>query len=308
MESPEKALEAYRAGELDVITNADFSPVLLKLLAPYEDFRKTTFAAVNLYELNLSRAEFQDRRVRQALSMAIDRERLTEGELEGTTRPALSFMPFSDEPRRKLVQDRERAGDLLEEAGYPGGENFPPIRLVVNRNDTQQRIARSVAAMWKEALNVNTEIIVTESADIQKVRDAGDYDVIRRGVVLATPNESANIRAIFGPNRSFDAPQNDGSAAGRTSESTQFLARNSNSAPGRGEPSGSIVQPGLIQSITTEDDALLEIHAIPLYFPSSYSLIKPYVMGFDINSLDYPLLIDVSIDETWQPSSVRSES
>ena len=38
-----------------------------------------------------------------------------------------------------------------------------------------------------------------------------------------------------------------------------------------------------------------ELDAIPLYFPTSYSLVKSYVQGFDINALDAPHLKDVRI-------------
>jgi len=45
-----------------------------------------------------------------------------------------------------------------------------------------------------------------------------------------------------------------------------------------------------------------------LYFPTSYSLVKPYVRGFEMNGLDAPSLRDVSIDNTWQPKAAGGES
>ena len=48
-------------------------------------------------------------------------------------------------------------------------------------------------------------------------------------------------------------------------------------------------------------DVIFELNAIPLYFPTSYSLVKPYVRGFDSNAFDAPLLQNVSIDMLWQP-------
>jgi hypothetical protein len=50
-----------------------------------------------------------------------------------------------------------------------------------------------------------------------------------------------------------------------------------------------------------EAEALYQLRGIPLYFPISYSLVKPYVRGFDVNSLDAPSLKDVTIDSGWQP-------
>ena len=46
--------------------------------------------------------------------------------------------------------------------------------------------------------------------------------------------------------------------------------------------------------------ALKELPAIPIYFASSYALVKPYVVGFDTNLLDAPSLKHVRIDTSWQ--------
>ena len=50
----------------------------------------------------------------------------------------------------------------------------------------------------------------------------------------------------------------------------------------------------------SEEQALRELPAIPIYFASSYSLVKPYVVGFDANLLDAPSLKHVRINTSWQ--------
>jgi oligopeptide transport system substrate-binding protein len=287
----EDALLAYRAGELDAVTNANFEPLALKLLEPYEDFRKGSFAALNYYKINTGSYPFGDRRVRQALAIAIERERLTEGELEGSTRPASSFLPFANGSHKKLVQDKDRARDLLDEAGFPEGDQFPVVRLVVNRNDTQQRIARSVAKMWKQNLNVETEIIVRDAAEIASTLETGDYDLARRGIVLPTADESVGLSALFGIREGRNSVDGDPSPSPTASPT-----------PGNSD----VTDDGTIDAsdMFTEDFALFEMEAIPLYFPTSYSLVKPYVIGFDMNVLDAPLLRGVRIDSNWQPVTV----
>lgn len=60
--------------------------------------------------------------------------------------------------------------------------------------------------------------------------------------------------------------------------------------------------------ILTDEDAMRELSVIPLYFPTSYSLVKSYVQGFEINALDAPSLKDVRIDTDWQPKKPKVES
>jgi len=288
-DNADDALEAYRSGKVDVVSNTEFEPLALKLLAPYQDFRKATHGAVNLYEFNRTRAPFSDRRVREALAISIERERLTEGEMEGATRPAFRFLPFGGQSTPELTQDVSRAKALLDAAGYPNGENFPTVRLVVNRNDTQQRIARAVSRMWKQNLGINAEIIVRETAEMAAVRQAGDFDVIRRGIVFPTSDTNSNLELLF-------------SGSGqRTSASPK---KQPSPGPGADADLDSDEPPGLIgepRGIPTEAEALYQFSAIPLYFPASYILVKPYVQGFEPNGLDIILAKDIDIDNNWQP-------
>ena len=293
-ENAEQALAAYKSGDIDAVTNADFEPLALKLLEPFEDFRRRTHAAVNFYEVNHEKSPFDDRRVREALAISIERERLTEGEMEGFTQPALSFLPFSANAEAKIVQDKERARDLLEEAGFPGGKDFPTVRLVVNRNDTQQRVARAVARMWKQNLNLETEIVVKENAELEDARTAGDFDLIRRGAVFPTADELMSILLILKP------PQHPAEKAVTRSGEIGVEARDPQTSGEQKVEQRST--PAESPDVTmSEANAIYELWAIPLYFPTSYSLVRPYVSGFEMNSLDAPSLSDVSIDSDWQP-------
>lgn len=309
--SAEQALEAYRNGNVDIVTNAAFEPVAVKVLTPFEDFRRTAHNALNFYEINVDRPPFNDRRVRHALALAIDREKLTEGDLQGTTQPAYSFSPLRMRRDDSLSLDVKKAQDLLDKAGYPNGYGFPPVRLVINRNDIQQRVAGSVVRMWKQNLNLEAEIVVKEPSEMEDVRRTGDYDLLRRGVVLPTNNELVGLTAVHGEPRPTPqgetqpvTPRTD--AAGRSSaESLPESNTASSVLPG-------IEDEDMIEAFRelTDDTetALFELRAIPLYFPTSYSLIKPYVIGFELNSLDAPSLNEVSIDNDWQLKKAVRES
>ncbi len=314
-DTAEAALDAYKKGEIDAVTNADFEPLVLKLLSPYEDFRQTTHSALNFYEFNARNAPFSDRRVREAMAIAIDRDRLTDVELEGSTQPATVFLPLGSDHTAKLTLDVERARLLLEKAGYANGQGFPSIRLVINRNDTQQRVARTVARMWKQNLNLDTQIVVKETSEIAAVKSSGEFDVIRRGVVLPTADEMVNLTAVLGT-----AVKNSDLAA-KEARPVEFPSgthnepapplnkKNEKGGPSDAETTSEtgLKEPPAIK-LLTEDDAIYEINAIPLYFPMSYSLVKPYVKGFEINGFDAVSLNDVTIDSSWQLKSPRRES
>ena len=311
-ENAEKALEAYRNGSVDAVTNAQFEPLALKLLTPFEDFERTTHSALNFYEFNKYNLPFQDRRVREALAISIERERLTDDDLDGASRPAYSFSPFDEKTKLKLTEDNDKAKNLLSEAGFPNGENFPTIKLLVNRNNIQQRIARSVARMWKKNLNVETQITVKESSEVETLKNTPEFDLIRRGVVLPTTDEMVNMMTIFSSdinseNLSLNESDivNENQPVENLKKENKLLDPNKSSTIQErlnGEKSALQTQGNFAdKQILTELEALYDFPAIPLYFPTSYLLVKPYVMGFATNNLDAPSLKDVRIDNNWQP-------
>ena len=295
-ENAETALQSYRKGDVDAVTNVDFAPLALKLLEPYDDFHRTIHSALNFYEFNLEKAPFNDRRVREALAIAIERTRLTEGTTEGATKPALNFLPFSD-GKDKLTEDIKQAKQLLEEAGFPNGENFPEIKLVVNRNDIQQRIAKSIKQMWEQNLNLKTSIIVKENNEIDAIVKAGDFDILRRGEVFPTSDETANLLAIFPPKNEAETVVEEVAEVGTTNENSQI----GNIAPEDNKNLQLLQVTETEQVILTEEQAIKELPAIPLYFPTTYSLVKPYIKGFEMNIIDAPSLKNVKIDNDWQP-------
>jgi oligopeptide transport system substrate-binding protein len=297
----ESALAAYRAGEVDAVSNAAFEPLAIKLLTPYEDFRRSTYGALTYYSFNTSHAPFDDVRVREALALAIDRERISDDELGGATEPAKRFLPEIEPNSQKpvvgkselLEKDNVRAKELFDEAGFPEGRGFPKIRLLINRNDQQRVVAQSIAAMWRSVLNVETEIIGKTWDDYEAAIRAGDFDVVRRGIVMQTTDELTNIRMLF--QVGFHSPAQVTTAGeDATSKSTPEASSNKLSAV-------KAKTLRVIPPIETESQALKDLSAMPIYFASSYALVKPYVEGFDSNVLDAPSLKTVRINPGWKP-------
>lgn len=289
MPTAETALQAYRGGKLDVVTNANFEPLALKILAPYEDFRTSVHSALNFYEFNVTAAPFSDRRVRLAMAISIDREKLAYAELAGSVEPAYSFLPLSGSKEARYEYNVDAAKSSLAAAGFPDGKDFPTVRLVVNRNNVQQRIANAVAKMWKSELNINTEIIVKDASEMRSLRESGDYHLIRRGVVIPSPSEAAGLTLIF--DRFSDPLNTNEPAPASLAEPATPLSANRNTITPTPTPA--------VGNLITERSAIYDVHAIPLYFPRSYALVQPYVRGFDLNGIDSPNIVSLSIDSPW---------
>jgi hypothetical protein len=120
-------------------------------------------------------------------------------------------------------------------------------------------------------------------------------------VVFASSDASSNLSAIF------SQPEVVNGSAGHLQPQASPSASLSNRFPTNGDartPAGESAPPDRIQS---ESEALYEITAIPLYFPGSYSLVKPYVQGFEPNGLDVLQLQHVRIDPNWQPKRTEGE-
>ncbi|HYO92498.1 MAG TPA: peptide ABC transporter substrate-binding protein, partial [Pyrinomonadaceae bacterium] len=304
-QNTEAALSSYRAGEVDAVTNAGFEPLAIKLLAPYKDFRRSTYGAITFYSFNTTRAPFDDVRVREALAMVIDRDRICEDEMGGATEPARRFLPETEELAHAanrlpvLEKNVSRAQTLLAAAGFPKGAGFPVLRLLINRNEQQRQVAESIADMWRNSLGIKVEVVSKPWDEYEQTVRSGDYDVVRRGFVMQTTDEETNMRLMFDTSREEAATDAAKSAAEKTEASATSGNANQN-APKQDEkrlPEKSLALP---EPVLTEQQALRELPAIPIYFASSYQLVKPYVVGFDANLLDAPSLKRVRIDTAWQ--------
>jgi oligopeptide transport system substrate-binding protein len=199
-----------------------------------------------------------------------------------------------------LEKEYDRARDLLAEAGFPDGDGFPKIRLLINRNEQQRVVAQSIAAMWRNVLNIETEIVVKTWEDYEAAIRAGDYDVVRRGIVMQTTDELTNMRILF---------QDDYQLSGQVTSTAQPSPTSPPIPTPNGKPPNSKEKSlGTRQPIETEVQALNDLSAMPIYFASSYALVKPYVTGFDSNVLDSPSLKTVRVNTNWKAPEIVSSN
>jgi oligopeptide transport system substrate-binding protein len=115
------------------------------------------YLGLYFYRCNVTRAPLTDKRVRQALALAIDRESLIKNVTRGGQSPAyaVSYPGTSGYmPRAKLEGRIAEAKKLLAEAGYPDGKGCPPIELLYNTSENHRAIAEAIQQMWRKNLGV----------------------------------------------------------------------------------------------------------------------------------------------------------
>ena len=118
---------------------------------------------------------FKDKRVREALSLAIDRETIKRSIMRGLSLPAgILVAPgvngHAADIDIAVKPDAERAKRLLAEAGYPNGFSFR-LNCPNNRYVNDEKICQALVAMWAR-IGVKTELASEGMATfIQKVQN-----------------------------------------------------------------------------------------------------------------------------------------
>ncbi len=191
----------FRAGEIDIAK--DFASEqfdFLKKELP-EETRVAPYLGIYYYTINTKKPPFDDARVRQALSMVIDREAITDKVLKTGEVPAYSFVPpgtgnygdpayvsWMDMPYDERVAE---AKALMEEAGY-GPDNPLKFTLSYNTSENHKRIAIAVASMWKKALGVQAELFNQEVTPHYNKLEQNDFEVAR-AAWIADYNDPQNF-------------------------------------------------------------------------------------------------------------------
>ncbi len=136
------------------------------------------------YEFNMTKAPFDDVRVRKALAMAIDRQELVDKVTRGGQFPAFGLTPPLPGLYPAVVgfeEDVEEAKALLAEAGFPGGAGFPETTIIYNTSEGHKNIAQYVQQKWAEVLGINVQIENQEWATFLDNRQNQNFDVARAG-------------------------------------------------------------------------------------------------------------------------------
>jgi len=182
------AFAMYENGELDSVgvPSADLDRVRADSV-----LSKELYIAPNLctyyYGFNNTKPPFDNKLVRQAFSMTIDRQKLIDTVLKGGQLPAKSFAcpgifgSVAEDPNFPVIAfDSAAAKAKLAEAGYPNGQGLPEVTLMYNTSQGHQRIAEFIQQSWKDNLGVEVKLANQEWAVYLKTVHGPDTPQIYR--------------------------------------------------------------------------------------------------------------------------------
>jgi oligopeptide transport system substrate-binding protein len=135
-------------------------------------------------QYDASHAPWNNKDVRQALGLAIDREALSSVISDGTAKAASTIVPpgiAGASDGDSVKGDVDTARKLLAAAGYPSGAGFPPFTITVRDGDSQPIVAQLLQQMWSENLGISASINIMESkafAAWLSARKSEPYDVL----------------------------------------------------------------------------------------------------------------------------------
>jgi oligopeptide transport system substrate-binding protein len=150
-------------------------------------------AETAVYEilLNNTRPPFDDVLVRQAFSLAINRQTICDIAYEGTRKPADNIVPpgivgYEVGGWKYSKYDKAAAEAKLAEAGYPGGEGFPAIKLSFNSGAGHEDVMQLVQADLA-AIGITAEFDTSDSPTYWDKAQNQQYDIGRSGWIADYP-------------------------------------------------------------------------------------------------------------------------
>ena len=277
VQSETTSLNMYVNGQIDWSTTVP--NMVIPDLRKRDDFKSAPMLTTYFYRFNVYRKPLDQVQVRRALNMAIDKKKIVEQVTKAGNVPARSFVPPGIDNYTSAMGDMfdvSKARRLLAEAGFPGGRNFPAIRILFNTSDMHKDIAQVIQQDWKEHLGVNVQLENYEWRTFLATLSQKDYEVARSGWIGDYPD----------PNTFLDMFVTDGANNQTNWSNARYdeLIEQAKFEPDYQKRLG----------LLTEAEQILmdEQPIIPIYFYVSKNLVQPHVLGFSNNVQDvHPLHI-----------------
>lgn len=147
-------------------------------------YKKSKGSYTYWYVINTTRRPFNNRKVRQALSAALDRRTLcTAFPLERAAAfhigPSFLFSPESQLEELSPIRARRLLEEGLKEEDYPIGDFN--ITLFYNIGTRHQQVAHALANQWKQRLGIGVQFMNCEWSTYLKQLSLGHFELARYG-------------------------------------------------------------------------------------------------------------------------------
>ena len=197
----ETALAQYDAGELDFV---DVYQSAIRRVVGNQRYAKELIRAPraqsNYLGINQALYEpFRDKRVRQALSLSIDREAMIHGLYggaaflqNGVVPPGFPGVDASIPPPKF---DPAQAQALLAAAGYPGGKGMQPIDI--SATEAQKNELTYYADQFHRVLGMNVSVNIVERATFIRAMNAGQVPLFPWGWTMDYPDPATFLHDMW---------------------------------------------------------------------------------------------------------------
>ena len=207
MQDQNATFSAYESG--DALMIKDVPTQEITTLKERSDFHIDPILGTYYLDLNTTLDEFKDPKVREALSLALDRKYISETITSGTYTPASGFVSegvtdwngtawqdnITDKSAYINIDDHAgnlaKAKELLKEAGYENGVGLPEMVYSTNDASYHKKIAEYLQQAWGE-LGLKVQVNIVEWKSFTPQRRSGNYQTARDGWVMDY-NDPSNI-------------------------------------------------------------------------------------------------------------------
>jgi oligopeptide transport system substrate-binding protein len=258
-----------------------------KLKGSYERFTlySVSSLATQYYGMMVNSNELQDKRVRQAISYAVDRDRIIRYVLQGQAAGPGSHglippsMPeYQADSIKGFTFNLDKARALMAEAGYPYGKGFPVLTLQVNAGGGRNLlVAEAIQGMLQENLGITVELKQVEFAKHLEEIDNGRAAFYRLGWVADYPDPETFLNLLYGklvPPKGI-SPVNSVRYQNPEFDKLFELALSTTNTKER-----------MAIYRQAEQIAINDAPMLIIFYDQDYRLVQPYVENYKNNSMD----------------------
>ncbi len=267
IENPSVEENAFRSGQLHMTSFVPLNKIEVYAREQPERLHTVDDRGVYFYSINVAKPPLNDRRVRQALALAIDRTALVRSVIKGGKRPAAHFTPpgIGDyQPPARLGFDPAAARTRLAEAGFADGKGFPALELMIDAREHHVIVAEAVQQMWQRELGITVRLINQETQVLNQAKRSMDFQLVRGSWNATTYQDPIYFLGAWQTGGLYNEAKWSDAAFDRAIDATWTA-----------DPA---VRTAAFQA--AEARWLEELPAIPLYFTTQVILVHPSVKGW----------------------------